>query len=142
MPPDLQGPAKNIPCRLIIQTVNTPKDTLEKPGKRKPRFLLLMPADLRDAIEFAAEASGRSLTSEINTRLRASLHGRTMARILGAETGRPNPPNSTDQTALSLSENHPPPYLGGDLHPTDTAILEIWRTLPAEKKLALLSLLR
>ncbi|UUZ68061.1 hypothetical protein LP416_27740 [Polaromonas sp. P2-4] len=47
---------------------NPPKTT-----GRAPRFLLLMPDDLRHAMDRAAAVSGRTLTAEINIRLKESL---------------------------------------------------------------------
>ena len=56
----------------------------KKLPKRSPRFLLLMPEDVRHEIERSATAFGRTVTSEINLRLRESIKP---APVVAAEAG-------------------------------------------------------
>lgn len=92
-----------------------------------------MPDDVRQAIERAAEASSRTVTAEINLRLRASLAADEAAQATGNPYTRPNAPT------VALTNDHGP---AGALADTDRAMLEIFRKMPVEKQLALLSLFR
>lgn len=89
--------------------------------------LVRMSLDLKGRLQREAFINGRKLTGEINMRLEASLKEN--------RTGEPTPPtyaiNSTGEggPAVALSD-------------TDQAMLDIFRALPPEKRLALLSLFR
>ena len=112
-------------------------------SKRTPRFLLLMPEEIREGIELAAQKNNRTLTKEINTRLRISLgaHGPTLQTILAREEAArtapgiaPSAPNTHHSTgpqgqAVHLSEH-------------DMAMLRVFHAMPVEKQLALLSLFK
>nr|WP_255594681.1 Arc family DNA-binding protein [Acidovorax sp. sif1233] len=103
--------------------------------KRPPRFLLAMPEDVRVAIERAAFSHGRTVTAEINLRLKASLEksgGATQSPNVYAGTSWAPP------VIPSGNEKDPASTLSG----TDQAMLEVFRGLPPEKQLALLSLFR
>lgn len=103
-----------------MTAAHTPKD-------RPPRFLLAMPDELRSALEREAFVANRTLTAEINMRLRASF--------------TPKPTTYTTPhapTVLPTNDNGP----AGALSDTDQAILEVFRALSVEKRLALLALLR
>lgn len=90
-----------------------------------------MPDDLREGIERAAFQHGRTLTTEINLRLRASLQA-AASTSAPAVYGAPPPPQ-----AITTSEP-----VSCDLSATDRAMLEVFRRMPPEKQLALLSLFR
>lgn len=101
--------------------------------KRAPRFLLAMPDAVRVPIEAAAHANNRTVTAEINGRLRASLNNAP------PPASRANP-YTTDHTPTVATTNDNGP--AGAISDTDRAMLEIFRKLPVEKQLALLSLFR
>lgn len=112
--------------------------------KRSPRFLLLMPDDIRYEIERSAIANGRTLTKEINLRLRDSLNPNATlpSRLAQAiDLGRRPPLSYTDQpTAIvgTAKDNGP----ANALTDIDRAMLVVFHNLPPEKQLALLSLFR
>lgn len=126
----MQQQSREINFWLDNPRVTTP----DQPGskKRPPRFLLAMPDDLRTLIEREAEVNNRPVTAEINMRLRASFrHG-----TLGVEEGKvvyAPPPSSQGFAAQAGS---------GGLSEVDAAMLAVFRGLPPEKQLALLSLFR
>lgn len=97
-------------------------------SKRSPRFLLLMPEDIRYEIARSAASHGRTVTAEINIRLRDSL-----------KPGQPHsyPPSATPGPAQA-HEKSP----GYTLTGIDQAMLSVFRALPPEKQLALLSLFK
>jgi hypothetical protein len=100
-----------------------------------------MSPDLKDSLEVHAKKNLRSLTKEINERLRVSLgaHGPTLQGILAREEaartapgiapGAPSTPHTTGPQgqAVHLSEH-------------DMAMLRVFHSMPVEKQLALLSL--
>lgn len=95
-----------------------------------------MPEETRVAIERAAFVNGRTVTAEINLRLKATL------------LAEPKTPKTT-HTGTSYSVGHVPTVLhtndNGPAHSLsgiDQAMLDVFRRLPAEKQLALLSLFR
>ncbi|MBU0749163.1 MAG: Arc family DNA-binding protein [Gammaproteobacteria bacterium] len=116
-----------------MTTVQT-EATQEK--KRPPRFLLAMPEDVRLAIERAAFTNGRTVTAEINLRLKASLDNKPPATQTSgpASYSAPNTP-----TVLHPANDKGP---ASTLSGTDQAMLEVFRGLPPEKQLALLSLFK
>jgi hypothetical protein len=92
-----------------------------------------MPDDVRLAVERAAYVSGRTVTAEINLRLKASLKAET------------TPPSYTaPAVATALTTLHEPGAQtkspADPLTETDRAMLAIFRRMPVEKQLALLSL--
>lgn len=93
------------------------EDETAATGGRAPRFLLALSPELRNALQKEAFVHGRTLTSEINKRLQASLHV-------------PEGP-SGDATKT-----------GNALSAIDRQMLEAFRTLEPEKQIALLALLR
>lgn len=119
----------------------------------QPTVLRLHP-ELRDALIRLAAANGRSLTKEIAARLQASLraNGPTLQAILAREEAAHLAPAPTPAIAPV-----PPSYLPGPIGPghrvsekcpplaltgIDQAMLDVFRALPPEKQLALLSLFR
>lgn len=105
------------------------------PSKRPPRFLLAMPDAVRIPIEAAAHANNRTVTAEINGRLRASLNNSPPP-----PASRANPYTVEGPRATVIPTNDHGP--AGVISDTDRAMLEIFRKLPVEKQLALLSLFR
>lgn len=105
---------------------------METTSKRAPRFLLLMPDDVRTAIERSAFTHGRTVTKEINLRLEQSL-------------GKPSTPgiapvhHKVEQAPAPYSNDKSPAHALSDI---DRAILAVVRAMPPEKQLALLSLFK
>lgn len=91
--------------------------------------LVRMPAHLKAALQREAFAFRRSLTAEIVLRLEASLQS--------VNGSRPNPSYVT-----SLTANEPTPDNSYELSATEHAMLDVFKRLPPEKQLALLSLLK
>lgn len=126
-------------------------------GKYKTRevqqTILRLHPDLREALVKLAEGNNRSLTKEISERLKNSLpaRGPTMQKWLAKDL---NPPESdspgiapgtlpTSYTAgptpgLIANDNGPAPALSS----LDRAMLDVFRSMPVEKQLALLSLFK
>lgn len=108
----------------------------EKPpsdSKRSPRFLLLMPDDVRDGVTRAAAVHGRTVTAEINLRLRDSLSNEGadgVAPSPGAYAVRHSP------TVATTGEG------GQPLSDIERAMLVGLKRLSAEKQLALLTFLK
>lgn len=94
--------------------------------KRPPRFLLAMPDDMRMALEKAAYVHGRTLTAEINLRLKSTLQA---------------PPSYSARPAATVEHTNEK-SLDGTLSGTDQAMLEIFRRLPVEKQLGLIALFK
>lgn len=106
--------------------------------KRPPRFLLAMPDDTRLAIERAAFVAGRTVTAEINQRLKASLR---------ADTAPDNYPAGPLTTGIAVVHDsgpgtHKDKSPADPLSETDRAMLAVFRRLPVDKQLALLSLFK
>lgn len=111
----------------VETTSNTPASAA---AKRAPRFLLLIPDDLRAALERSAAASSRSLSAEINLRLRASIKADpedVPVLVPGPVPGQHYVPERPPPAELSASEKQ---------------MLAVFNTLPADKQLALLTLLK
>jgi hypothetical protein len=89
--------------------------------------LVRMSLDLKGRLQREAFINGRKLTGEINVRLEASLKGHKAGD------------SDTPQYIVSETSTNGPE---GPLSGTDQAMLEIFRKLPPEKQLALLSLFR
>ncbi len=130
-PVSLQAPATSI-IRAVTDT--HPHPPADK--KRPPRFLLAMPEDVRIAIERAAFVNGRTVTAEINLRLKATIKAETAAQAPSGPASY-NAPN-TPTVLHTANDKGPASTLSG----TDQAMLEVFRGLPPEKQLALLSLFR
>lgn len=113
--------------------VNTKAKSQATATGRAPRFLLALPEDLRHALEKSALAVGRPLTTEINRRLRESLKSRVDV-VLRDRQGV-----YTHVLELRTGE----PELDG-IEPADleAELLEHFRRLPMEKKIALLALMK
>lgn len=105
------------------------------------QLLLRMPVQLKAALQAEADRQGRKLTQEVNIRLRESLgiiHGPTLTAILERERmGMP-------LRSTVVAKGAPPeqPAEGQPVDEMDALMFDVWRRLPPEKKLALLSLLR
>lgn len=118
---------------------------MEKAQKNNDALLLRLPAELKAELQRQADANGRRITAEINTRLRISLaaRGPTLQGILAREAvakgGITNPMSESNLvTVVHTNEKSPTSTLSS----TEQAILEVFRAMPPEKQLALLSLFR
>ena len=104
-------------------------------GKRPPRFLLQMPDALRAEIQRAAYIHGRTITSEINLRLQASLE----------QPAATSPPMASE---VPYGTKHKPTVVhtgereADDLSAADAAMLRVFRSMSPEKQLALISLFK
>lgn len=96
----------------------------------QPTVLRLHP-DMRAELIRIAFVNGRSLSKEIATRLEASLKEATAPKLIYSATPR-------EDAAHLANDNGPAHSLSG----IDQAMLEVFRRMPAEKQLALLSLFR
>lgn len=107
------------------------------------QLLLRLPVQLKAALQVEADRQGRKLTQEVNIRLRESLgmvHGPTLTSILERERlGLPLRPTAVNKGA---PEGQDTTTAEETMHPADALMLDLWRRLTPEKKLALLSLLR
>lgn len=88
-------------------------------------LMLRLPSELKAELMRAAAMNGRKVTTEVIERLQKS---------------RTTPPYGIDNraTRIHTNDNGPDSPLSG----FDQAILDVFRRLPPEKQLALLSLLR
>lgn len=116
---------------------------MEKTQKNNDALLLRLPAELKADLQKQADANGRRITAEINTRLRVSLaaHGPTLQGILAREAdAKKLPPSYTagPTPALTANDNGPAPALSS----LDRAMLDVFHAMPVEKQLALLSLFK
>lgn len=82
-------------------------------------FGVRMPAELKVRLETAAKSNGRSMNTEVVARLAASFDDK---------------PATIEKTPLLRA------YLSNDLTETERQLLEVFRRLPPNKQLALLSL--
>ena len=90
--------------------------------------LVRMENTLKSSLQHQALAHGRTLTKEINIRLLASL----------APTAPGIAPRAPAPSAPPPNDNGPAPVLTDH----DRAMLDVFRSLPPEKQLALLSLFK
>lgn len=97
---------------------------LTKVGREAPGYLLRLPQELKEELQKAANSNGRSINSEILTRLQLSLD--QQARLL-KQGHRIEDAARTELAALTDLER---------------AFLAVARGLPPEKQLALLSLFK
>lgn len=106
---------------------------MSRPGKDSDAQLLLrLPQSLKDALQREAAIQGRTLTAEVNLRLKGSLETLPPSYTEGNHTtARGSAPTSKD---VGPSEQ--------PLPDTERAMLNVFRRLPPEKQLALLSLFK
>lgn len=126
-----------------------PENSLMELGKFKtrevPQTILRLHPDLRDELIRVAAANGRSLTKEISARLQVSLTltpASLPTRLAQAvDLGRRLP---ASYTAANASATYPANEQSpaDALTDIDRAMLAVFRALPPEKQLALLSLFR
>ncbi|CAM8627178.1 Arc-like DNA binding domain containing protein [Comamonadaceae bacterium] len=101
--------------------------------------LVRMPNELKAELQRFATLNGRTLTGEINTRLKDSLE--LAARHIKAPKGSAIPGSyPTDSLVTGLHTNEK--GLACPLSDSDQAMLDVFRALPVEKQLALLSLFK
>lgn len=93
--------------------------------RETPQFGLRMPADLREAIEKEASINGRSINAEIVSRLRNSLNNGVPATMSYAA----KEPQNEQQRGSEISD-------------IERHLLTIFRRMPVEKQLALVSLFK
>lgn len=109
------------------------------------QLLLRLPTDLKSELQREANYQGRKLTQEINIRLRESLNRHAYAPSLkppapgiapAPQPTHPPPPNTLHDENPLFSR------MPGHLQGTEAAMLAVFRAMPPEKQLALLSLFR
>lgn len=98
--------------------------------------VLRLPPDVRFALVREATINGRSLSKEISIRLQESLKAKTYPATVA------QPPLTTDGKPPPAAAQFQQPNAKGpaNLSETDQAMLDIFRRMPAQKQLALLSL--
>jgi hypothetical protein len=110
--------------------------------KETTQLLLRIPVDLKAELQKHADDQGRKLTQEVNIRLRNSLpaRGPTVQGILAreAEAKLATYQAGTTPTVHHINDNGP----AAALSDTDRAMLDVFRAMPVEKQLALLSLFK
>lgn len=94
-------------------------------------LLLRMPAELKAELQREAAARGRKLTAEVNIRLKESL------TLQGGRTGGTAYDKPPLVTVVRTSEPTP-----DGLSEIDAAMIQVFRRMPPEKQLALLSLFK
>lgn len=109
-------------------------------SKRSPRFLLLMPDEMRLEIAQIAAANARTVTAEINARLRASLQTTTQPGI--APSYSPTPKATVMHTNDAAHDQSQPITASHHITAIDAAMLKVFKAMPPEKQLALLSLFK
>ena len=93
-------------------------------------LLIRLPTEMKADLARAAAINGKKMNTEVIDRLAASL---------AASVTNPNPYARPNTPTVALTNDHGP---AGALADTDRAMLEVFRKLPVEKQLALLSLFR
>ncbi|MBU0592456.1 MAG: Arc family DNA-binding protein [Gammaproteobacteria bacterium] len=88
-------------------------------------FGVRMPAELKDRLDREAKINGRSLNSEVVSRLQKSLDGQSHVMTNGY----------TEQEINRYVATHP-------LSDTERQMVNVFRKMPPEKQLALLSLFK
>lgn len=99
--------------------------------------LVRMSVELKANLQREAFVHHRKLTQEINMRLEASLASDSSAQP--PPPPAPAPYTQPNTPTVAHTNDHGP---AGALADTDRAMLEIFRKMPVEKQLALLSLFR
>lgn len=103
--------------------------------------LVRMENELKAALVAASRQHGRTLTGEINIRLRNSLALPAPAAADKASATKPHKyPAGHAPTVLHINNQSPDP--AAQLSELDRAMLDVYRALPVEKQLALLSLFK
>lgn len=103
------------------------------------QLLLRIPTQLKAELQREANIQGRKLTQEVNIRLRESLKGKAVAAYPPTVSA---PPLTTDGKPSPVQAQYQQSNAKGpaNLSETDQAMLDIFRRMPAQKQLALLSL--
>ena len=102
--------------------------------------LVRMSLDLKGRLQREAFLNGRKLTGEINHRLEATLKAGGASSATARLPSDPGTYSAAPAPTVlhTANDNGPASTLSG----TDQAMLEVFRRLPPEKQLALLSLFR
>lgn len=95
-------------------------------------LMIRLPTELKAELMRQAARNGRRITAEINWRLKRSLEAAT-------DQPAPNPYTAPNTPTVAFTNDNGP---AGAISDTDRAMLEIFRKLPVDKQLALLSLFR
>lgn len=110
---------------------------MKRPGSDSDAQLLLrLPQELKTALQRAATIEGRTLTAEANLRLQKSFDAST--GYIQTNLGSRHEVNDASRDNTSANSNWP----ASDLSDTDRAMLNVFRRMPPEKQLALLSLFK
>ena len=98
--------------------------------------MVRMTLEQKAQLQRASVINGVTLTAEINLRLRESLKPKAYPAT------DPTPPLTTDGKPSPVQAHYQQPNAKGpaNLSETDQAMLDIFRRMPAQKQLALLSL--
>jgi Arc-like DNA binding dprotein len=122
--------------------------TLVTPTKNDATLLVRLPAELKEALTREALRNGRRITSEINIRLANSLKTDQEPSVVLDEARRTHYPGAARSNAAKIAGEARPEFavvgtakMGG-LTEMEKAVLEVFRRLPPEKQLALLSLFK
>ena len=95
-------------------------------------LLIRLPTEMKADLARAAAINGKKVNTEVVERLAASL-------AASVTNPNPNPYTRPNAPTVALTNDHGP---AGAISDTDRAMLEIFRKMPVEKQLALLSLFR
>lgn len=109
--------------------------------------LVRMPIAQKEQLQKSAQVNARTLTGEINARLKTSLaaQGPTLQGILSREAFGTTPYPTGSAQVHHTNNVNPAPNDNGPaaaITDIDRAMLDVFHTLPPEKQLALLSLFR
>lgn len=104
--------------------------------------VLRLPPELKEELAKRALENDRSLSKEITIRLKVSLaaRGPTLQGILAREADAKN--GTGIAPVPTTAPDDPWAKAGEKLHPTESAMLQVFRALPADKQLALLTLFK
>lgn len=129
---------------MQIVLVKRQKQIIKKMEKEEQTQLLLrLPANLKHDLQRCASMQGRKLTQEVVIRLKASLEHTNKPGIAPSQS----PSYQQPPMATVLHTNDPAHDIGQSLashHITaiDAVMLKVFKAMPPEKQLALLSLLK
>ena len=105
--------------------------------------LVRMENELKAALQHSSKLHGRTLTGEINTRLRNSFDlekGGTAGVAPASAKKQHKYPAGQAPTVVHI--NNLPPEPGHQISELDRTMLDVFHALPVEKQLALLSLFK
>ncbi|MFN4360511.1 MAG: Arc family DNA-binding protein [Hylemonella sp.] len=109
---------------------------------RAPKFLLAMPSELRHALERAALEGGRTLTSEVNRRLANTLLAEGVSAHARGGIYAMADPDFRPRRELHEPAVHRSVMAIQASRAAEQQLIDLIRTLPEEKQVALLALLK